>query len=870
MKRETFERYKPLELFDCKNYVQEKDGYFSMTDKRGTALHLVLRDTVVNPNCWSGTKIKIEYRGFGDVENLVLCFGKPYANEKAETASVRAEITKGKTGVCESGVCVENDFSMPESGVLYISVSEHEMKVGDAKFELKCELCGYFEMYSERGRLEITSIEVEAAAAPYTLEEHDEALLKWRHRELDKRDSWLDALERYISENPMALPQKKGELTVSPRIADVGDEVVVRAVSFCGRNAALTVTQNSLGENATCEAIPLAWTRDNGVYRAEFKFKAETAGNTRVEFWVGEEKIVRQVAVIGKGCMAVIPWIGENRPYIDEELHRFDIAGDYWMCEPSVCENPRHTIEKFEKFIKNHRKYGDGTACFVNATALLPLSETDSLFELDRESQERGLAQIKRQMELLDYEHMELVASYTPDATSIEIMEKLGVKALTSLCAWQNWQDSGWKINHCGVSNQPYYPANDDFRRSGDERQLMCFTMGNASCNRNYSIMAYDACPTNAVPGERYLENYVVNQNQQRFFDAFDGYIADKDNNPDSLMTVTVAIESFAGRMDWNAANEMAIRYMMKKAAHEKIVFTSAADISDYHRVRKMKMQEAFFFQPDYYYGYHNGTMPGRIDDRIEVDTREYLAVVRRGSGLPMYFYDYTVPWASKQFEKTERNEFGLVDPDEHKPSECVPKQVYTEDVKLGARIDGKCVLISAECESEKKKMVTGVFDIPFEKDFGISTDKADVRVKKIYDKWTGNTHLFVDLGRLPKGKSEVKITLDGAPRKCVSAEDVHDGFAAMWFGDHAYLRSCDKETAIRVEIPAPKGAYIRLISGEKIFESDGKLCFTVNTAWFDEAPMLVNYGRDEFSEALAWASVEKIGATKCSRWSGQ
>ena len=53
------------------------------------------------------------------------------------------------------------------------------------------------------------------------------------------------------------------------------------------------------------------------------------------------------------------------------------------------------------------------------------------------------------------------------------------MKALTSLCAWQNWQDGGWKINHCGVSNQPYYPADDDFRRAGKERDLMCFTMGN-------------------------------------------------------------------------------------------------------------------------------------------------------------------------------------------------------------------------------------------------------------------------------------------------------------------------------------------------------------------------------------------------------
>ena len=149
-----------------------------------------------------------------------------------------------------------------------------------------------------------------------------------------------------------------------------------------------------------------------------------------------------------------------------------------------------------------------------------------------------------------------------------------------------------WKINHCGVANQPYYPSTDDFRRAGKQRDIMCFTMGNASCNRNYSIMVLDGCPTNIVPGERYLANRVVNQQMQRFYDTFDGYINDSQNN-NSLLTVTIALESFSGKMDWNATNEAAIRYMVKKAASEKIIFTSAADIADYHRKNNLDMQSA-------------------------------------------------------------------------------------------------------------------------------------------------------------------------------------------------------------------------------------------------------------------------------------
>ena len=72
-------------------------------------------------------------------------------------------------------------------------------------------------------------------------------------------------------------------------------------------------------------------------------------GNTRIEFWNDCCKTVRQVAVLDEGYLAVIPWIGDNKPYLDEELHRFDLPGDYWMPEPQICENPKETIEKFTK-----------------------------------------------------------------------------------------------------------------------------------------------------------------------------------------------------------------------------------------------------------------------------------------------------------------------------------------------------------------------------------------------------------------------------------------------------------------------------------------------------------------------------------------
>ena len=863
---ETFKKYTPLAMFNGCKALAERDGEYPLVNGWNVPAHLTVKDTVVHPKGWLGAQLELELCGVQPDTLLVLAFGKPYANESEDTAKLYLEIAR-------DGVCVRTkDVTLEQTAVmgerLCVALEPDRIRVNGLSFEADAALSeGYMELYVPQGKCCLCGFGVESSVAPYTEQEHQEKLLQWRHQVLDRQDKYLDDLETYLAEHP--LPPPGGELKLSQRFVDQGEAVEVEAVSFGTWNAALTITHDCMNPEAVPEPIPMDWEKQGENYCARFTLRCEIPGNTRLELWVNGQRIVRQVAVLGKGYLAVIPWVGANVPFLDEELHRFDLPGDYWVYEPQVQENPQQTDEIFEPYIRNRARYGDRPACFVNGTTLIPRSETDSLFELDRESQERGFAQLARQMKLLGCGDMELVASYTPDAVTMEILEKLGVKGLTSLCAWQNWRDGGWKINHCGVANQPYYPADDDFRRSAQPRQLMCFTMGNTSCVRNYSIMTLEGCPTNVSPGQRYLENRVVNQSIQRFYDTFDGFVADKANN-EELVTITIALESFRGFMDWNAANEMAIRYMVKKAGQEKILFTSAADVSDYHRRKKLPMQEALFFQPDYYCGFGHGTMPGRVGDRIEADTRDYLAVVRRGSLRPLYFYDYTEPWNGQSFEEIERNEFGQIDPDAHKPSECVPAQVYTEDMTLEHTLEGDTLRLFVESETEKKRMVTAVFDLPFTPDLTVALDKADATAKKVTDHWTGNTHLFLDLGSLPAGKTVITAKIAGTYREPVAAECVKGGFAAMWFGDHAYLRSCDRELAVRVAIDAPESAYLLLTDGRKLFPDAGKLRFTVNSAWHDEAPILYGYPRAEFENNLPSAAVEVTGATTCSRWSGQ
>ncbi len=689
---------------------------------------------------------------------------------------------------------------------------------------------------------------------------------------LDKKDKILDELESYIKDHPESLPKRHGNIIIPKRLINCGDSLNIRFMCYNNvkptnseggspKNAALLITHNCFAKDAEPESYFLDMKLDeiNDCYVQEVEIKFDIPGNTKIEYYVNEQKYSRMIAVVDKGYLTVIPWVGANFPLVDEEIHKFGIPGDTWMMSCNIKGEPCDIINSWRPYLENYYKYGDRSICFFNARDIIPGVSHDNLYELNPEIQERGIKQFDRLMRLLGYDCMELAASYTPDDVAVEILEKIGVKGLTSLCAWQNWKDGAWGINHCGVSNQPYYPAKDDFRRAGNKRDIMCFTMGTSSCNRNYSIMALDSCPTNIALSHRYRrDSRIVHYNIQRFYDTFDGYIEDSKNN-ENLMTITVALENFLGFEDWRVSNELAVNFMVRRAATEKIVFTSAADVSDYYKEHNMQLQPVYYFQPDYYYGFHTHDLPGRVDDRIEAVTENYLAVVRRGYGLPMYFYDYTNTWKNSNFENIERSSWGGVNPDICDHRESQPAQVDRSDMSINSRICEDGIIIEIYSGSEKDRMVTGVFDISYENDCVVTADKSDVKIKKVKDLWTGNTHLFVDLGKISAGNSSVKLKICGKYRTPIKAETSCGSLAAMWFGDHAYVRTLDKNQTLRVIIEAPSEAFVQQVNGVRHCSENGSLSFKVNSCWEDETLLLKNFSRDLFEKALSSAKIEIV-----------
>lgn len=656
-------------------------------------------------------------------------------------------------------------------------------------------------------------------------------------------------IEECIEQHKELFVKKYGDIIVPTRMVDKGERMTVRLESYEGDNVAFAVTHNCFAEDSMPIGLRLDLREEDGKLVSEVEIEFHTAGNTKLEFWCGAHRIVRQIAVFEKGYAAVIPWIGYNVPDVDEEIHKYDLPGDFWTPLNLSDKWDESRIGKMAQIVRGAFKYGDRPAVIFDARAIDPEAPGESVFELPREVQEAGITRMYKALQQMGIENPELFACYTPDAVTLDIFEKLGIKALTSLCIWQNWCDGGvdgWKINHHGAPNQPYYPASDDFRKNGEKRDIMCFSMGNATCDRNYDIMALSGCPTNSAPGHRYRAYRIEHFQIGRFYDSFDGFISAA-KHTDDMLTVTVAIEAFCGKSDWNAANEMAIRYMVRKAAKEKIVFVSAADIADYHKRHGMGMQKAYFFQPDTYYGIRDAALPGHVDDRLEADTPEFLAVIRRSSMRPMFFFDYSEDWNSVTFSEKGRNRHRLINPDEVDPSECVPKQVESRGIRFDQRWEGDTLIVSAETDTPRPRMVTGVFDVPFARDFTFTVDKADASATKIYDYRNGNVHLFIDMGALAAGLTEIRIAVSGkrrTPDKHVLSFGL---LGAMPYKDHAYLRSLAVDSGIRVRMGGvPAAAYAVQPGGDIIRPKDGVLELEINGELLNEAPILYGITPEE------------------------
>ena len=90
------------------------------------------------------------------------------------------------------------------------------------------------------------------------------------------------------------------------------------------------------------------------VIRSPWRFETAPFHIADNVYYVGNRNVSSHLFDTGEGLllldtgyMAVIPWVGANTPYLDEELHRFDLPGDYWVPDPGIIADPEEAVKKF-------------------------------------------------------------------------------------------------------------------------------------------------------------------------------------------------------------------------------------------------------------------------------------------------------------------------------------------------------------------------------------------------------------------------------------------------------------------------------------------------------------------------------------------
>ncbi len=695
--------------------------------------------------------------------------------------------------------------------------------------------------------------------------------IAWMTRRLDDNEEDLARFRQEVGArggNPFGLPPF--DLSVEPGLANVGETVRLeltvapgREISTDPRKSAHLVQMQAdhLGpEPGPWRTIPLEWRFDgSGTGRATASVRPDRTGNWRIVWQAQDRRLVRSFAVVdGPGLVATL-WVGSNRPPVDDEIHRYDLAGDTWVGD-GWSPNGRPVEEALAylaPIVRRARSYGDTLMPVVNAPFLLPGIRDTNLFHLPPEVQRRGLEQLRRLWEILRLGPLRAIASYTLGHQTVRILKELDIGVVNSLCVWQNVRDgandNGWLINHVGMPNAPYFVADDDFRKvAPGPSGLVAFNMGTTSNVRMYDFFAYDGCATNTMPSQRYARNNAIAANADRFFTVADGWIHDAANQPGPLF-VTVSLENFAGSDFWRLANREAVDHLVRRAREGRVVFAPAPAVAGYYQRHYARQPLSMFFQHDALCGLPYNAKPVRLPDRIETADHRFHALHVQGNPLPQLLWDYTVAWSNPEWDNQDglRNAHLHVLPEsiaaDTAPDRSVPRQADLRGVEVQTILermpDGLQARFMMKLPRPLARLPLALWSLPLAE---ITGQEERCEVLPIRDGWTGNLHALAVLEDLPQGVSERLLRLKGPSRDPRSAEFSDGTVAGRTFrpieGVRTYLWKEPESLACRVPIDLPAGskAFIRYNDGtEAPADAEGRIWVELDEHWTRQSPCL-------------------------------
>jgi hypothetical protein len=865
-------------------FSQEPGPVILRTDEGELRNHLTLSGTAVHPDNFRDFTMVLSL-GFEQEESgyVFLVFGKPHEWSRVEEAPLRVRLLpSGIFSVLDRAgrELAAGTLASKSQGWWTIEVGRYAerflLRIGGKTLTVpwpgKTDQGGYFTIQGFDNTIRLSRFEFSSCQAtpPLTEDGRRDDINAWKRWRMDENHKDLDRLESYIGR-----AVREGQwgystdLSVNPGLVRRGDRVEI-VFKYLGKDPGMgkaTIQEDYLGENAgPVRDLGLNWEKAGTEdYQARVEVVAGRPGNWRVIWTIGHEILSRIFAVIEPGYAVCTLFAGCNRPDLDQEIHRFGLPGDYWVDFDSPFGIPlSRTLDYLRNYARMRHEYGDRVVAFINAQWVIPGCPNTNLFQLSEELQTEGFDLTRRLWEALGVGPLSLIGSYTLGRSTIPAARRVGIKAINSLCQWQNYldgnSDNHWKINHWAAPIAPYYAADDDFRKVGPEKSVVMFGMGTASSVRSYTIFSMEGCPTLCYPNCRYSQDAEV-ANIHRFYHAVESWLADTVNNTEPVF-FTVGLENFLRKPDWARANAMGVEYLVKRARTAKLVFASAADIADFY-LRTYDCQPAhIYYQPDTYCGYREAKKPLRLPDRIEYSDARMHSLHVEDDPVPQLLWDFTRPWFEPEWadQKELRGDLKLITPEQVRDGQCVPAAVnlmnVTAKIDWISRDNGVEIVVHLNTPQPLAFLPVALWKIPLDPKSIKSVEVSPAgQWKNLTDHTTGNLHGLLLCREIPAGRSECRICLTGLARSpqpsffSLAQGKIHAKTFYVQNVPYTYLWRSEHTPPGILELVVPGDKEVRVLYNDRDhteYPSSGKLSIHFKDDWKTQAPVLVGIPANE------------------------
>ena len=885
-----------------------------------------LSGTAVNPQALDTFSAEIRF-AFGETEGAIFSFawGKAYEWDEVEASwgkvaversgAYRVEV-EGKTiGKGQLTPGPDGDF------VLSMDVSKEAVAVGEEKFHLLPGQvpCAGFSMIRIEGTDPFTmqpmaslkSFRVTTARdlPPMTEAEWRANCDEWLRLRIRDNDKTLDNLEAAVAKQKAT--GKWGYatgLSVQPQLVRTGEPVKLTFRSkgpVPEKSEAWVVPDFLGGQPGEKRPLALEWkpTAD-GSQEAVVELVPDRPGNWSVNWRTGDETLSRMLGVIGEGYAVYrfqfttqfslwepgrMPTDFDGKPYSGPQaydvLHQYGLAGDFWNGEWTYGRYmdfpPDETIKRSGVLRKNQHLFGDSFSPMFNADWIVPKSPDRNLFRVPPDVQKEGLSQLKRCWEILDLGPVNLLATYTQGHDTPAIAREAGVKVLDNMCQWQNWLDghsrNDWLINHVGAPPFPYYVAADDFRNVAPGKSIVQLPQGTASAVRLYTISSMEGCPKNAFRsmdsdyGPKMIGRRAQSTNADRLETAIDMWTEMATYQKEPLF-LSISMENFAEREDWNLASVRAVEYLRNKARTEKIVFAQGEAIADYFLNHYDRQPENWIYWPDVYAGTTADFKPDQLPDHIELNNAEFLSDHWDGNTLPRFYWDHTKPWSNPVWDDAvglRKSPPGLIPPDLIKPDTFVPRMEDLAGVKAEVKItpisaNASKVTFTVDSPKALNFLPLAVWRLPLSGRGLVVEAPENGRFIPIVDGSTGNLHGVAVCRDVKPGHNEWTFTLKGKARpfedpKMAIGESVLGRMFLRNGVPHVYLWLAEgaPDSRLTIEVPKDRKVQVHYNDGTTGEATGGTLDVKIGKDWPIKSPMLIGLTKQELLQNTKLMKVE-------------